>query len=110
MTNLALAPLVLDDPPACKRELVPLLAEMMGRDKVVRGLHDALDDVGRAAVQEATHDPSGRVDHAQLRANYGRLPELGRGRISSPPSLFLPSDSQPPTDLRGPPGVRATAP
>ena len=91
--------LVAPDPPTRKLDLVPLLAEAMGRRKVVRTLYESLDDTGRAAVQEATHDPAGRVDRERFRAKYGRLPDFGTAKGPTPLRLFLPRDWQLPVDL-----------
>ena len=91
--------LVAPEPPTRKRDLVPLLADAMARDEVVRKLYEALDDAGRAAVQEATHDPVGRVDRERFRARYGRLPDFGTAKGPTPLRLFLPRDWQLPADL-----------
>lgn len=56
-----LGSLVAPEPPTRKRDFVPLLADAMTREDVVRRLYEAFDDTSRAAVQEATHDPAGRV-------------------------------------------------
>src|SRR4051812_10964870 len=89
-----LGSLVAPEPPTRKRDLVPLLADAMGRGEVVRKLYEALDDTGRAAVQEATHDAAGRVDCERFRAKYGRLPDTGTAREPTPLRLFLPRDWQ----------------
>src|SRR3954447_25776308 len=94
-----LGALVGPDPPTRKGDLVPLLAEAMAREDVVRTLYEALDDTGRAAVQEAAHDPAGRVDRERFRAKYGRLPDSGTAKDPTPLRLFLPRDWQLPADL-----------
>jgi len=91
--------LVAPEPPTRKLDLVPLLADAMGREEVVRKLYEALDDTARAAVQEATHDPVGRVDRERFRAKYGRLPDFGTAKGPTPLRLFLPRDWQLPADL-----------
>ncbi|MDX6326333.1 MAG: hypothetical protein QOK15_2687, partial [Nocardioidaceae bacterium] len=91
--------LVAPDPPTRKGDLVPFLADAMGRDEVVRKLYEALDDTARAAVQEATHDPAGRVDRERFRAKYGRLPDFGTAKGPTPLRLFLPRDWQLPAEL-----------
>jgi hypothetical protein len=68
--------LIDEEPPARKRELVPLLADAMARPATVRRLHEALDATAKAAVREAAYDPAGRVDPARFKAKYGRLPNL----------------------------------
>ena len=65
----------------------------------MRRLYGALDDAGRAAVQEATHDPAGRVDRERFRAKYGRLPDFGTAKDPTPLRLFLPRDWQLPAEL-----------
>lgn len=94
-----LGPLVAPEAPTRKRDLVPFLAEAMARVEVVRRLYEALDETGRAAVQEAAHGPAGRVDRERFRAKYGRLPDLGTARDPTPLRLFLPRDWQLPADL-----------
>src|SRR3954452_5541529 len=91
--------LVAPDPPTRKGDLVPLLADATARGDVLRRLYGALDDAGRAAVQEATHDPAGRVDRERFRAKYGRLPDFGTAKGPTPLRLFLPRDWQLPADL-----------
>ena len=94
-----LGSLVAPEPPTRKRDLVPFLAEAMARVEVVRRLYEALDETGRAAVQEATHGPAGRVDRERFRAKYGRLPDFGTAKDPTPLRLFLPRDWQLPADL-----------
>src|SRR3954451_10968355 len=94
-----LGSLVAPEPPTRKLDLVPLLADAMGREEVVRKLYESLDDTARAAVQEATHDPVGRVDRERFRAKYGRLPDFGTAKGPTPLRLFLPRDWQLPADL-----------
>src|SRR4051795_7165570 len=91
--------LVAPDPPTRKLDHVPLLADAMGREEVVRKLYEALDDTARAAVQEATHDVVGRVDRERFRAKYGRLPDFGTAKGPTPLRLFLPRDLQLPAEL-----------
>src|SRR4051812_4244163 len=91
--------LVAPEPPTRKGDLVPFLADALAREEVVRRLYEALDDAGRAAVQEATHDPAGRVDRERFRAKYGRLPGFGTTNGPTPLRLFLPRDWQLPADL-----------
>src|SRR3954464_9209329 len=91
--------LVAPEPPTRQGDLVPLLAAAMGRGEGVRKLYEALDDTARAAVQEATHDPAGRVDRERFRAKYGRLPGFGTANGPTPLGVFLPRDWQLPADL-----------
>src|SRR4051812_46295329 len=67
-----LACLIDEETPARKRELVPLLADAMARPTNVRRLYEALDAIGKAAVQEATYDPAGRLDPARFEVLYRR--------------------------------------
>src|SRR4051794_16191245 len=94
-----LGSLVAPEPPTRKGDLIPFLADAMGRDEVVRKLYEALDDTARAAVQEATHDAAGRVDRERFRAKYGRLPDSGMAKDPTPLRLFLPGDLQLPAEL-----------
>src|SRR4051812_36405140 len=91
--------LVAPDPPTRKGDLVPFLADALAREDLVRKLYEALDDAGRAAVQEATHGPEGRVDRERFRAKYGRLPDFGTAKGPTPLRLFLPRDWQLSADL-----------
>jgi len=60
-----------------KPELVGLLTETMRNATKVRTLYEELDDLGKAAVQEATHDPDGMLDQERFQAKYGHLANLG---------------------------------
>ena len=44
-----------------KDELVDALARALTDLATVRDLYERLDDIGRKAVQEATHDPAGQL-------------------------------------------------
>jgi Helicase conserved C-terminal domain len=91
--------LIDEEPPARKRELVPLLADAMARPATVRRLYEALDATAKAAVREATYDPAGRVDPARFEAKYGRLPDFGPEAAPTPLRLFLPRDWRLPADV-----------
>src|SRR3954451_3783390 len=72
-----LGPLVTDDPPTRKRDLLPLLVRSMTRLDLVRRLYESLDERGRAAVQEALYHDEGRLVPEQFAAKYGGLPGFG---------------------------------
>jgi hypothetical protein len=80
--------------PTRKGDLVELLTEAMLNPKNVRELYDSLDEIGKAAVQEATHDDEGLLDEVRFRAKYGRSPDFGTWDYRHPkPStlrLFFP--------------------
>jgi hypothetical protein len=110
-----LAKLFTPKPPTRKTELVSLLTAAMRDPQHVRQLYDGLDPVGRAAVQEAVHDPRGELNEGRFAAKYGGLPEFyersegedtawsygyGRGSHPKPLRLFFPQDTFLPTDLR----------
>jgi hypothetical protein len=107
-----LARLLVEKPPTRKGELVKLLARPMQQDKRVRELYDRLDDLQKAAVQEATHDPHGRLDRFRFEAKYGQEPDFGRepdyldyrreDQRHQPTllRLFFPQYDELPTDLR----------
>lgn len=90
------------DAPSRKTELVPYLARFMGKPANVRAVYDRLDDVGKAAVQEAVHNPEGRLDRTKFEAKYGRPPVVGTDDKPNLLSLFLPDyqDRALPGDLR----------
>jgi len=91
---------------ARKAELVDQLAGILENPKEVHSLYDGLDDLGKKAVQEATHDPLGVWHQSRFRAKYGGMPALsgpGRTAYQSLPNalhLFFPRDDVLPTDLR----------
>jgi hypothetical protein len=92
--------------PARKGDLVERLAETLEKPAEVRALYEGLDDWGRKAVQEATHDPAGVLHRDRFRAKYGRSPDFGgsgRFRTDQRPTallLFFPHARVLPTDLR----------
>lgn len=95
------------EPPARKGELVELLARTMTDAARVRSLYDRLDDIGKKAVQEATHDAAGRLIDGKFTAKYGRAPDFGSsgrryGSSGKPTALrlFFPRCRTLPTDLR----------
>lgn len=87
------------EPPTRKGDLVPLLSTEMKRIDVVRRLYEQLDERGKAAVREATHDPEGELDAARFAAKYGGRPGFGSPKAPTPLRLFLPEDWRLPTDL-----------
>lgn len=68
-----LAALLLAAPPTRKAELVPLLTRTLLQPNRLRELYEQLDDLGKAAVQEATHHPEGFYDSERFEAKYGDL-------------------------------------
>src|SRR5437660_2142559 len=92
--------------PARKGDLVELLAATLAKPAEVRALYEGLDDMGRKAVQEATHDPGGVLHGQRFQAKYGRSPDFGgpgRYRTQQRPTalrLFFARAGVLPTDLR----------
>ena len=92
--------------PARKGDLVELLAATLAKPAELRALYEGLDDVGRKAVQEATHDLEGILHSRRFRAKYGCSPDFGgagRYRTEQRPThlrLFFPRAGVLPTDLR----------
>jgi hypothetical protein len=62
-----------------KGDLVDLLANALEDRENVRNLYDGRDDVGKKALQEATHDPEGILDLFTFEAKYGSTPDFGGG-------------------------------
>jgi hypothetical protein len=60
-----------------KEELVQRLATSLGNPNKVRSIYESLNDLGKKAVQEATHDPGGVLDAQRFRAKYGGSPNMG---------------------------------
>lgn len=102
----ALLALVRSPVQARKPELVAQLAGVMEDSREVRALFDGLEDLGKKAVQEATHDRRGVWHRTRFAAKYGGLPALdlpGRSRYQTQPTelrLFFPRDEVLATDLR----------
>jgi hypothetical protein len=115
--------LLTDDVPTRKGELVGALVSAMSRPEEVRALYEQLDELGKTAVQEAAHDPSGQLHRDRFVARYGRWPAFhnpppkGKGGFQDeglysgfsdyssyerPTTLrlFFPHSEQLPTDLR----------
>lgn len=100
--------------PKRKGDLVAAVTAAMLRPERVRALYEKLDPVGQAAVQEATHDPEGRLHPDRFRAKYSQSPSFHTSapkdvelsyyeRTRSRPSLlalFFPQFQFLPTDLR----------
>jgi hypothetical protein len=89
-----------------KGELVDLLAKVLEDQERVRNLYDALDDMSKKSVQEATYDLDGVLNYFQFRAKYGKTPALssgdnryGRGKPTML-RLFFPDTTAIPSDLQ----------
>jgi len=95
-----LAKLIAKDAPRRKSDLVPYLTRVMSRLEEVRRLYDSLDELGKAAVQEAMADPAGKLDPDRFEAKYGHLPDLGAYHSPTLVLLFIPVDAAIPDDLR----------
>jgi hypothetical protein len=102
------------EPPKRKGELVEVLTGRLRQPESVRALYEGLDDLGRAAVQEATHDPEGLLHLDQFQAKYQAAPQFDASESAgdqnriwydrkgkpSPLRLFFPRHHELPTDLR----------
>jgi hypothetical protein len=108
-----LAALLTGDVPRRKGELVSLLVHRMTDPAAVRALYEQLDPLAQKAVQEATHDPQGRLHADKFRARHGEMPAFHHrseeerigysyDRHTRPThlALFFPQSSGLPTDLR----------
>ncbi|MFP4623926.1 MAG: hypothetical protein ACLFRX_07100, partial [Gemmatimonadota bacterium] len=111
----ALVKLVSDRRPNRKAELIAAIGGGMA-DEALRERWDELNELQRAAVAEAVHSGSGRLDAAAFRAKYGDDPDWGRlprEDLGYPPPgspepkksaprlrLFLPDRRTVPDDLR----------
>ncbi|MHC5539357.1 helicase-associated domain-containing protein [Singulisphaera rosea] len=94
-----LGPLLVSQPPTRKRDLVPFLTAEMSRPDRVRQVYEGLEDINKAAIQEAVHDHHGRLDLPRFEAKYGRPPRFGAPRHPSPLSLLMPDRSSVPVEL-----------
>jgi hypothetical protein len=91
-----------------KGDLVDLLAKALEDPAKVRSLYDGRDDVGKKALQEATHNPEGALDLFMFKAKYGRTPDFGSsgsryGYHKEKPTilrLFFPRRNALPRDLQ----------
>jgi hypothetical protein len=102
-----LARLLGKEVPNRKPELVAVLTKTMRNPQMVRTLYEQLDDAGKDAVREATHDDEGLWHPEQFRAKYGRSPSFGKTQSSyreparpTPLYLFFPNFVSLPVDLR----------
>jgi hypothetical protein len=102
----AISKLLAKDPPPRKGELVAFLTKRMTDRDQVSALYDRLDEIGKAAVQEAACDPEGILNLDRFQAKYGQQPDFGTGdawsRKSHPSMLrlFFPQFRALPDDLR----------
>ena len=95
-----LAKLIDPDAPTRKQDIVPYLTRKLAREDIVRRLYESLNDLSKAAVQEALKAPDGP-------AGYHAVPRqvrlrAGRGSSKSPSALglLMPVGSAIPEDLR----------
>jgi hypothetical protein len=72
-----LARLLGQQAPLRKSELVAFLTQTMTNPAKVRALYESLDETAKAAVQEAVHDPEGKLDTHRFHAKYNRSPNFG---------------------------------
>ncbi len=94
------------DAPMRKGDLVPFLVNKLSTPERAEALYKRLDELGQAAVQEATHDPEGLLDLDRFRAKYGGEPNFGakegtstKGTGSVPLGMFFPVSLALPSDL-----------
>lgn len=97
---IPLGPLLVSRPPTRKRELVPLLTAEMSRPERVKKLYEALEEINKAAVQEAVHDVHGRLDPVRFLAKYGCSPRFGAPKSPTPLVLLMPDRSSLPVELQ----------
>ena len=95
-----LARLIDRNAPTRKQDIVPYLTRLLIREDDVRRLYESLDELGKAAVQEALADPEGQLNSERFQAKYGRLPNRGNTKSPHLLQLFLPWDDSLPLDLR----------
>jgi hypothetical protein len=103
--------------PTRKAELVSFLARHLLQPQEARRLYEALPPLAQHAVQEATHDPRGRLALTRFEAKYGQDPpfynpsERAQGRYfdqfdysrhtrPTPLRLFFPKGDWIPPDLQ----------
>ena len=103
-----LAKFISPDAPTRKMDIVPYLIRAMTSEDVVRRLYDSLDEVPKAAIQEAVADPLGAINIDRFKAKYGQLPDEGTRDAPRRLSLFFPLGwSYPSGPASDPPEVRA---
>jgi hypothetical protein len=98
--------------PAKKTELVDLLTRTMLDDANLREFYEEQDELGQAAIREATHHPEGKLDLPRFEAKYGQPPRLTAKKDRKPDddydystkpaklALFFPHFDAIPTDVR----------
>lgn len=108
-----LAALVTDSVPKRKGELVAVLTKFMSNQKAVQSLYEKLDPLAQKAVQEATYDQQGELNHQRFLARHGTMPDFYepvpeekrqwysyRQGKPKPLHLFFPSSDLLPADLQ----------
>ena len=79
---------------------MPFLTRKLRAEDVVRRLYESLNDLSKAAVQEALKYPDGRLDSTRFHAKYGFVPGGGSSKSPGALGLFMPVGSAIPKDLR----------
>ena len=95
-----LAKLLDKNAPLKKSEIVPFLTRKLGSKEQVQALYESLGDLGKSAIREAVHSPSGLLDPSRFAARYGQLPTLGGRHDPGKLSAFFPLGWWLPSDLR----------
>ena len=95
-----MAKFISPDAPTRKMDIVPFLVRAMTNEDVVRRLYESLDQVSKAAIQEAVADPLGEINISRFVAKYGKSPTRGTNAAPSALNLFVPLGWSIPDDLR----------
>jgi hypothetical protein len=107
-----LAKFVTHNVPTRKGDLVELLAKIMQDENNLHEFYAEQDELGQAALQEATHDPRGELDLERFEAKYGGAPKFHMKEEGKPDyyyswnpkptklRLFFPQEYVLPTDVR----------
>jgi hypothetical protein len=66
------------EPPQRKADLVEILTRTMLEPERVRELYEGLDEISKLAVQEAVHDPDGRLHLGPFAAKHRHNPDFGK--------------------------------
>ncbi len=86
--------------PSKKSDIVPFLTLKMSSEEVVRKQYELLDDLEKAAIREAVHNPFGLLDPARFKAKYGKVPDRWMRGQTTAIELFFPLGWWLPSDLR----------
>lgn len=88
----ALAKFVTHAVPGRKDDLVKLLERTMLGEGNLREYFDEQDEIGQAAIREATHHPQGRLDLQRFEAKYGQIPVFYQQREKEPDDYYYSFD------------------